>query len=91
MPHVQKANLHSCRSRSQECFKAAFFLPMSDRIPCWVQFRAEKLLDFCYSCGMLGHTEPNCEEPNKIEWGPREPSKAYGPWMKVSRNEEHLI
>lgn len=31
-----------------------------DAEPCWVQFKYEKISDFCYNCGKMGHTQAGC-------------------------------
>ena len=34
----------------------------------WVYFRYEKLLNFCYWCGTIGHVEDDCDaKPEEIE------------------------
>ncbi|KAL0434323.1 UNVERIFIED_CONTAM: hypothetical protein Slati_2766600 [Sesamum latifolium] len=48
-----------------------------------VKFMFERLLNFCYLCGKLGHTSKWCEthfQDNFIDPGENTP---YGPWLRV--------
>ncbi|KAJ1402140.1 Zinc finger, CCHC-type [Sesbania bispinosa] len=46
----------------------------------WVDFKCEKLLQFCYGCGRIGHDEEGCNEPKPNE----EVENCLGPWMRTS-------
>lgn len=46
----------------------------------WATIRYERLSDYCYGCGRLGHTLPNCEEEvARAESDSQLPR--YGPWL----------
>lgn len=46
----------------------------------WASIKYERLSDFCYGCGILGHTTQSCKEDVKqSETNPIAP--AYGPWL----------
>ena len=45
----------------------------------WVDFRYERLPNFCYICGFLGHDEKHCQaSPTEQRSG-----RQYGDWLKV--------
>lgn len=52
---------------------------MKDTDAVWVDFRYERLGDFCYNCGCLGHIDKGCSK----EVG-QEMKKKYGSWLKAS-------
>lgn len=46
----------------------------------WATIRYERLSDYCYGCGRLGHTSTNCtKEVAMAETEPLQPR--YGPWL----------
>ena len=45
----------------------------------WVDFRYERLLTFCYICGILGHDEKHCQLIPMEKHSRRQ----YGEWLKV--------
>lgn len=48
---------------------------------CWVPIKYEKLPEFCYSCGKIGHTRLECDEV-VIERHGQDPSSQYGSWLR---------
>ncbi|KAJ1390016.1 Zinc knuckle CX2CX4HX4C [Sesbania bispinosa] len=45
----------------------------------WVDFKYEKVPQFCYCCGLIGHDEDNCTGNSQNQ----EDCAALGPWMKA--------
>ncbi|OMO52400.1 hypothetical protein COLO4_37225 [Corchorus olitorius] len=56
-----------------------FWFPRKNGHKVWAEIRYEKLGDFCYRCGKLGHIEKVCEK-DVIAGTER---KQYGPWMRT--------
>ncbi|KAL2922938.1 Retrotransposon Gag-like protein 3 [Bienertia sinuspersici] len=50
----------------------------------WVDVKYERLGDFCYYCGKLGHIGRDCEEVSAESDEVREMVYKYGPWMRAS-------
>nr|POF10207.1 hypothetical protein CFP56_14147 [Quercus suber] len=46
---------------------------------CWVTFKYERLLTFCFNCGILGHDNRHCHE--SLEW--QQTNLQYGEWLKA--------
>lgn len=55
-----------------------FPIPRKHFQPLWVQFRYEKLADFCYSCGFRGHIQKLCRTPP-----PNGELLGVGPYMRA--------
>ncbi|XP_031092274.1 uncharacterized protein LOC115996968 [Ipomoea triloba] len=48
----------------------------------WISFRYERLPHFCFTCGLIGHTEKFC--PKLFEGMIPVTEKDYGPWMRAA-------
>lgn len=70
--------------------KTGFFLPIEKNVVTWIQFWYEKLNDFCYSCGRLGHGHKNCNQSEDTK-GVLDPRKAYGPWLRVGFTQSSTL
>ncbi|KAF5442303.1 hypothetical protein F2P56_034974 [Juglans regia] len=49
----------------------------------WVRFKYEKLPQFCYYCGLLGHGERDCLQWINIKGDAKDSEFPYGSWMRV--------
>lgn len=59
-----------------------FWLQRNSLPKIWVYIRYEKLMDFCFNCGRLGHDQKMCK--NKRALDTTNPGKStYGPWLGV--------
>lgn len=63
-------------------FTAGFWLPRSNLLKAWIQIRYEKLIDFCFKCGRLGHDKKTCKGEKAMN--PTDDSKPlFGPWLST--------
>lgn len=44
----------------------------------WIQFQYEKLPNFCYICGKLGHVQAECDDDEARGF-----DNKYGPWLRA--------
>ncbi|OMO59330.1 hypothetical protein COLO4_34247 [Corchorus olitorius] len=58
-----------------------FWVPRRNRGKVWAKIRYERLADFCYSCGKLGHLAKHCFEEVKKDANGR---SVYGPHLRVA-------
>jgi hypothetical protein len=70
--------------------KCGFLMDQSPLSDTWFDFKYERLSDFCFHCGRLGHLQTEChfEPPTEqdLKWdvGP----KGYGPWLQADPTEQ---
>ncbi|KAJ1381728.1 Zinc knuckle CX2CX4HX4C [Sesbania bispinosa] len=50
----------------------------------WVDFQYERLPQFCYWCGRVGHNEDMCKDSNIDLRDNSSGRKDFGPWMRAS-------
>lgn len=69
-----------------------FFEKMGDE-EIWIQFKYEKLTDFCYTCGMLNHVTGRCKlsSPAMIHSSSGIRAKLYGPWIRSQHHGSLLF
>ncbi|XP_060667419.1 uncharacterized protein LOC132799480 [Ziziphus jujuba] len=62
-----------------------FFQDRDDGTQKWIQFKYEKLSDYCYKCGRLDHVTRACrfENPATITTKDGNTVKVYGPWFRA--------
>jgi hypothetical protein len=58
------------------------FLPRHERHDIWISLKYERLPEFCFRCGIIGHTNIHCEKNRVVltnEFGRKFP--AFGEWL----------
>lgn len=55
-------------------------LRIGSSTPYWVRFSYERLPDFCYICGKLGHSHHDCEHLSSFD--EKSGSFPYGQWLR---------
>jgi interleukin-1 receptor-associated kinase 1 len=54
----------------------------------WVDFKYERLPNFCFACGRIGHQLKECEDVEDVDNNSysdiEEKSQAFGPWLRAS-------
>ena len=60
--------------------KSGFFLDRDPLLDIWIQLKYERVIDFCFKCGRLGHVKVKCS--SQLQKMLNEP-QGFGPWMKV--------
>ncbi|XP_035543083.1 uncharacterized protein LOC118346304 [Juglans regia] len=56
---------------------------------CWVRFSYERLPNFCYLCGCLGHGDRECGLRQTAAEGDNMGSVPYGAWLRASSYGDH--
>ncbi|CAL5355858.1 unnamed protein product [Camellia sinensis] len=55
--------------------------PGNEEKESWISYRYEKLSDFCYDCGMIGHDNSSCKFVSRAEGQ----QSGYGPELRTTR------
>ena len=66
---------------------AGFWVLREDKRRVWVEVKYEKVVDFCFVCGKMGHVMKNCER-GILEMEKGEGRRRYGLWMKAAPLKE---
>ncbi|KAK9266357.1 hypothetical protein L1049_012628 [Liquidambar formosana] len=71
--------------------KTGFFLNRAPLPEVWIQFKYERLSDFCYRCGYLGHGLKDCSVEAGggcgVAGNPSHGVSAFGPWLRASHGD----
>lgn len=71
---------------------AGFFMDRQDS-EIWIQFKLERLSDFCYRCGSLMHITGKCgfNDPVLVTTQNGISAKLYGPWLRAENSSTLLF
>jgi hypothetical protein len=64
------------------------FLPRYERTNIWISLKYERLPEFCFRCGIIGHTDVQCETNRVVltnEFGRKFP--AFGDWLHCGNDK----
>lgn len=61
--------------------KSGTFIKRKDGSTWWLAFKFERLFDFCYQCGKLGHVVSSWSSTLPDFEGALDPRRAFGPWI----------
>lgn len=67
-----------------------FWVPREKKDDVWVEARFERLPSLCYRCGIFGHEQRSCSEPELSETE----ELPFGSWLKISpprSGEENIV
>lgn len=72
---------------------AGYFIGRKGDDESWVQFKFERLGDFCYKCRMLDHVTGRCSfaKPATITSWDGATTQLYGPWIRVEHGGDLLF
>lgn len=63
--------------------KIGSFIKRENGVSLWIQFRYERLSNFCYQCGRLGHTQFECGSALLSIGGVADLRLSFGPWLRT--------
>lgn len=69
-----------------QSLKTDIFIKNEDESFRWLAFKYERLSDFCFNCGKLGHVSTSCSSSKVQTDGVLHPKYAFGPWLKLKGN-----
>nr|POE65786.1 hypothetical protein CFP56_38256 [Quercus suber] len=62
---------------------SGFFLDRNARPNLWIRFKYERIAEFCFKCGRLGHLKARCLWADaEVQSNSKEPF-GFGPWLKA--------
>ncbi|GMY31888.1 hypothetical protein FCV25MIE_27130 [Fagus crenata] len=71
--------------------KPGFFLPRPGLSDLWIGIKYEKIPDFCFNCGFIGHNFKECSITPKMIPNPFGKSfQAFGPWVQADNDEQPI-
>ncbi|KAK4275892.1 hypothetical protein QN277_018903 [Acacia crassicarpa] len=76
--------IHVCSLlQLNEPLRTGFWVPRAMKTPAWVTVKYERLPDFCYNCGCIGHKDRVCKIPCRRDMGD-DGEKEFGSWISTA-------
>ncbi|KAK3012595.1 hypothetical protein RJ639_009248 [Escallonia herrerae] len=74
-------------------FPKGFAMKREGKEDAWISFQYERLPDFCFGCGHLGHVKKWCNRTinQSMEWKYAGAVRPYTPWIRASYEGDHSI
>lgn len=66
--------------------KTGVFIKNDDGSIRWLAFQYERLSDFCFCCGKLGHVVLHCSDKPTPNRGVEDPRLSFGAWLRTDNN-----
>ena len=76
------------RVKVEDPLMSGFFLDRSTQSNLWIRFKYERIVEFCFKCGRLGHLKARCPWADvEVQLNLKE-SFGFEPWLKAESSSK---
>lgn len=68
----------------QNGLKVGCYITSENGCKLWIAFKYERIINFCYGCGVIDHTEQACSQEKKSYLSPEIEQQSFSPWMSAT-------